>query len=63
MVVVGMAVTLWINRRQMEAMAKESKVWEYRAMSLKNDMLTGTNKDTDIEFIPGGLKYMGKKSN
>jgi hypothetical protein len=63
MVVVGMGVTVWITYRKMEAMAKEIKVWEYRAFSLRNDMLTGTNKDTDIEFIPGGIQYTGKKSN
>ena len=60
-VVVGMGAEWWIDRRQMEAMAKEIKVWEYRANSLRNDMLTGTNKDTDIKFIPGGIQYTGKR--
>jgi cell division protein FtsB len=73
MVVVGLAVALWLNQRrylqsiettreQSERLKKESKVWEARANSLRNDMLTGTNKNTEIEFIPGGIKYVGKKA-
>jgi len=73
-VVVAMAVAIVVNQRryqqQIESMTeearqlkKESKVWESRARSLRSDMMTGTNKNTDVEFIPDGLRYSAKKSN
>jgi len=73
-VVVALALALWVNQRryqqQIESMAEEagqlkmeSKIWESRAQSLRSDVMTGTNKNTDVEFIPGGLRYTAKKSN
>jgi hypothetical protein len=62
-VVVALAATLWISHHRYRQQVKESKAWEYRARSLRNDMMTGTNKNTDIEFIPDGLQYTDKKSN
>jgi len=50
-------------QQQAEQVTTESKVWEARAQSLKNDVMTGTDKNTDVEFIPGGIRYTRKKSN
>ncbi len=71
--VVALSVALWVNHqryvRQIEAMTeearqikKESKIWETRAQTLRDDMMIGTNKNTDIEFIPGGIRYTAKKN-
>ena len=73
LLVAGLAIALWTNQRRymysMETMReqsnqlkKESKVWESRAQSLRDDMLTGSNKNTEIEFIPNGIRYRPKKS-
>lgn len=74
MVVVGLAVAIWANHRrhlqqiatmkgQAEQLKKERTVWEKRANALRRDVMDGTNKNTEIEFIPDGLRYTGKKSN
>ena len=68
MVVVALAVGLWMNHQhvrsldqQIRQLKKESKVWEGRANSLLHDVMFGTNKFTDVEFIPDGIKYTPKK--
>ena len=71
-VVVGLAVGIWTNQRryrqqidtlaeQAQQLKKESKVWESRARALRSDALNGTNKNTEVEFIPDGLRYIPKK--
>lgn len=73
MVVVALGVALWLNRSQhrvdMDKVAeearqlkRESKTWETRAQALRDDMMTGTNKNTDVEFIPNGIRYVPKQS-
>jgi len=72
-VVVGLGVVLWTTNRQhrqqiqkldeqAQQLKHESKIWESRASSLRNDVLTGSNKNTEVEFIPNGLRYLPKKS-
>jgi len=74
MVVVALAVALWANQRrsgqQIQSMTddaiqlkRESQAWENRARALRSDLMTGTNKNTNVEFIPDGLQYTPKKSN
>ena len=73
-VVVGCLFAMWSanmqHRKQISTMQEQAdelkrdgKVWEARAQSLKSDMLTGTNKNTDIEFIPRGIRYIPKKAS
>jgi len=68
MVVAAMAVAIWVNnyrhrqqvgtmKEQAEQLRKEGKVWENRARALRNDVMTGSNKSTEIEFIPDGIYY------
>jgi len=72
MVVAAMAVAIWVNnyrhrqqvgtmKEQAEQLRKEGKLWERRARSLRSDVMTGSNKNTDVEFIPGGIHYKLKK--
>jgi hypothetical protein len=66
--VVGLGVALVINHQhtqkldeQAKELRRESKIWESRANSLRHDVLLGTNKSTDVEFIPNGIRYVPKK--
>jgi hypothetical protein len=71
-VVVALGVALWANQSRyrqhiatmselVDQLKRESKVWESRAQSLRNDALTGSNKNTDVKFIPNGLRYIPKQ--
>jgi hypothetical protein len=67
-VVVALGVTLWTSHQQIEKLEqhakqleRQSKLWERRASSLRDDTLAG-RKFADVEFIPDGLRYVGKKT-
>ena len=73
MVVVGLSVGWWVNRQQYcelvekqaeqaNVLKRESRIWESRAHSLRSDLTEGTNKNTDVEFIPNGIRYVPKKA-
>jgi hypothetical protein len=66
-VVVALAVALVVKQRdiaQLEDKAmhleRDSKTWESRANSLRSDLMLGTNRNTDVEFIPNGIRYKPK---
>jgi hypothetical protein len=72
-IIVALGVALWLNRRQHSVeldkraeearqLKGESKNWQARAESLRHDVMYGTNKSADVEFIPNGIKYTAKKS-
>jgi hypothetical protein len=74
MVVAALAVAILVNNyrhrqqigtmnEQAEQLRKDGKVWESRARSLRNDVMTGSNKNTEVEFIPDGIYYKLKPSN
>src|SRR5262245_54619606 len=69
MVVTAMAVAIWANNYRhgkqvatmnelVDQLRRESKVWERRANALRNDLTRGTNKNTEVEFIPDGIRYI-----
>ena len=45
---------------QIKQIQRRSKTWETRANALRNDLMTGTNKNTDVEFISNGIRYTPK---
>ena len=66
-VVAALGAALVVKQRdiaQLEDKAKQlqrdSKTWESRANSLRDDLMLGTNKNTDVEFIPNGIRYKPK---
>lgn len=66
-VVVGLAVALAAKHRDIQELEehakqikRESKTWESRANSLRHDLMEGTNKNTEVEFIPTGIRYKPK---
>jgi len=70
-VVVALAIAIWVNdnrhrkqvatmQEQADQLRKESKDWEHRAKALRNDLMRGTNRNTDVEFIPDGIRYTPK---
>jgi len=70
-VVVALAVAILVNnnrhrkqvatmQEQAEQLRREGKDWEHRAKALRNDLMRGTNQNTDVEFIPDGIRYTPK---
>jgi hypothetical protein len=70
--VAGLSIASWVNHRghqqqietmkvQAEQLKSESRVWENRAQALRLDVMTGSNKNTEIEFIPNGVRYRPKE--
>ena len=66
-VVVGLGSVLLVKQQEIARLKeestqlkRESKTWESRANSLKSDLMTGTNKNTEVEFIPHGIRYKPK---
>jgi hypothetical protein len=66
-VVVALAVALWVKQQQIEKVGdqveqakRESATWERRAKTLRSDLTRGTNKNTEVEFVPNGIRYIPK---
>ena len=66
-VVVGLCVALVVKHQDIQDLdehakqiQRESKTWESRANSLRLDLMEGTNKNTEVEFIPNGIRYRPK---
>jgi hypothetical protein len=66
-VVVGLGIAIFVKQRDIvrlqdesQLIKRESKTWESRANSLRSDLMTGTNKNTEVEFIPNGIRYKPK---
>jgi hypothetical protein len=67
MVVAGLCAALLVKHRDIQQLEeqtnqikRESKTWESRANSLRYDLMEGTNKNTEVEFIPNGIRYKPK---
>jgi hypothetical protein len=69
-VLVALGAVLWTNHQHIRKLdlhikqvERENDTWKRRASSLRDDLMHGSNKNTDVEFIPNGIRYTPKKSS
>jgi hypothetical protein len=66
-VVVALVAALVVKQRDVaranvaaEQLQRDGQTWQRRAHALHSDLMLGTNKNTDVEFIPNGIRYVRK---